>query len=393
MTNLTPVQPNVTAAVALPEDGEFVAREHVNPALLPDLKSFAADLMKKPEFDALYFIRMSEDVGSQVPTLDRLLELAQARKTGDVGKRVIESKRRMSRMSSEMPELPAGFVEAYNSGKATVEKAIKVIVSISRQVQDALKLFQNLRELIDQDAAYIDNHAEIMIEAVVNATKAAVEQDKRTKELLGTAAMLEFLREMIANRLDEVADGLKTNPNDEALKDEQQKWSSIVMLLEKRLGSFKPMIAMGNTNEQDFLNIRNTDAVAALTLKDVAGPGIAQYKTDVVKQLMYMEAQISMFVAQVGIDMINNESMFAAEAGAKHMATFSQLMANLILSVETVERATKASVDAHEASTQALASAIEVGKEASKAVARGNKAVKASEEKSLDELRKLLRNR
>src|SRR3989344_2168258 len=152
--------------------------------------------MKNTDFDALFFIRMSEDAGSQVPTLDRLLELAQARKTGDVGKRVIDSKRRMTKMSSEMPQLPAGFVEAYNKGRASIEKAVRIIVSISRQVEDALKLFKNLKELIDQDAAYIDQHAEIMIEAVIDATKAAKEQDERTKELLGTAAMLEFLREM-----------------------------------------------------------------------------------------------------------------------------------------------------------------------------------------------------
>lgn len=162
------------------------------------------------------------------------------------------------------------------------------------------------------------------------------------------------------------------------------------MLLEKRLGAFKPMIQMGNTNEQDFLNIRNTDAVAALTLKDVAGAGIAQYKTDVVKQLMYMQAQISMFVAQVGIDMINNEAKFAAEAGANHMALFAKLMANLIVSVETVERATAASVEAHEKSTEALEAAINAGRDASRAVERGRKEVDNAERKSLTDLRRLL---
>lgn len=390
MANLTPVAADVAPEVVLPASGEYEARKHVKPALLPGLEKYAADLMKNKDFDALYFIRMSEDVGSQVPTLDRLLELAQARKTGDVGKRVVASKRRMSQMSSDMPQLPEGFVDAYNKGKASVEKAVKVIVSISRQIEDALRTFKNLRELIDQDAAYIDNQAEIMIEAVVDATKAAKEQDARTKELLGTAAMLEFLREMIKARLEVVAAGLEANPNDEELKDENQKWASIVMLLERRLGSFKPLIAMGNTNEQDFLNIRNTDAVAALTLKDVAGPGIAQYKTDVVKQLMYMQAQISMFVAQVGIDMINNESGFAAEASARHMETFSKLMANMIVSVQTVERATKASVDAHEASTKALENAINIGKEASRAVEKGRNDIESAEKKSLNDLRKLL---
>lgn len=387
---LSPVEPTVAPEVTL-EGPEFEARKHVDPAKLPGLEQYAAGLMKRPDFDALFFVRMSEDVGSQVPTLDRLLELAQARKTGDVGKRVIDSKRRMTKMSSQMPTLPEGFVDAYNKGRAGIEKAVKVIISVSRQIEDALELFQDLKTLIDADAHYIDSQAEVMIEAVIDATKAAKEQDGRTKELLGTAAMLEFLLDMIKARLDEVADGLTKNPDDEALKDEQQKWSSIVMLVTKRLGSFKPLIQMGVTNEQDFLNIRNTDAVAALTLKDVAGPGMAQYKTDVVKQLMYMQSEISMFVAQVGIDMINNEAGFAAEAGAKHMKLFSQLMANLIVSVQTVERASKASVDAHEASTQALENAIETGKIASRAVEKGRNEVATAERKSLDELRKLLR--
>ncbi len=391
MSNLIPVAPDVTPEVVLASP-EFEARKHVDSAKLPGLKKFAADLMKNTDFDALFFIRMSEDAGSQVPTLDRLLELAQARKTGDVGKRVIDSKRRMTKMSSEMPQLPAGFVEAYNKGRASIEKAVRIIVSISRQVEDALKLFKNLKELIDQDAAYIDQHAEIMIEAVIDATKAAKEQDERTKELLGTAAMLEFLREMIASRLEDVAAGLKANPDNETFKDEQQKWTSIVMLLEKRLGSFKPLIQMGNTNEQDFLNIRNTDAIAALTLKDVAGAGIAQYKTDVVKQLMYIQAQISMFVAQVGINMINDEAGFAAEASVKHMETFSKLMSNLIVSVEAIQKATNASVAAHEASTKALENAIEVGKTASRAVEHGRNEVEKAEQKSLDELRRLVRS-
>lgn len=390
-TFVAPVAPTVTPDVVL-TDKEFVAREHVDPGKLPGLEKYAADLMKRTDFDALFFIRMSEDVGSQVPTLDRLLELARARKTGEVGKRVIESKRRMSRMSSQMPELPRGFVELYQSGRATADKIVSVIIAVARQVEDALKAFDNLKNLIDSDAAFIDKHAEIMIEAVIDATKAAAEQDGRTKELLGTAAMLEFLREMIRARLDEIASGLEQNASDGKLKDEQQRWAGVIMLLEKRLGSFKPMIQMGNTNEQDFLNIRNTDAVAALTLKDVAGPGIAQYKTDVVKQLMYMQSEISMFVAQVGIDMINNEAGFAAEASAKHMQTFSELMSNLIVSVQTVEKATKASVDAHEASSKALENAIEVGKTASKAVERGRVEVERAERKSLDELRRLLRN-
>jgi len=395
MALTTPSSITVTTEVlpaVLLESPEFEARAHVGAKKLTELTAYAENLLKDSSFNALFFIRMIEKTGSQVPTLDAMLELVQARKTGELGKRVIDSRHHMARMNSDLPQIDPKFMKVFQDGRAKAEWIVRIVGHIFRQIEKALKSYQNMRELIDEDAAYIDNHAELMIEAVLQSENAANEQDSRSKELLVLSALLEILQEKLADRLDKIADGLKANPDDEELKDEQQRLASIVPLLVKRQSSLKPLTYMGNMNESRFLDIRNTDAVAAITLKDLAGPGIAQWKTDIVSQLMFMQAEISNMVAQTGIDVINEESQIAAEAYARHMGLFAQLMGKLIVSVETVQKASEAVVAAHEASEEALKKAIEVGKTASRAVEKGRNEVAKAEEQASEELRRLLRS-
>jgi len=205
--------------------------------------------------------------------------------------------------------------------------------------------------------------------------------------------MLEILQEKMAARLDEIAHLLEEKPSDkQRLTDEQERLEGISPLLVKRLSSLKPLTHMGNTNERRFLDIRNVDAVVAISLKDLAGPGIVQWKTDITSSLMFIQAEIAMMVAQTGIDFINEQAKYSAEDYQQYMEGYVALMRTLIVSVKSVQDASKAVVAAHDKSVEALEAAIEVGKQASRAVEQGRNEIETAQNKASVELRRLLRS-
>ena len=383
----TAIQPAVTLS-----GPKYMARDHLPEGKRAEYQAYAEKLLADPDFGVMFFVELIKQFEiSNVPGLDAMLDNIKIRDAGAIGQRVLETTRLMRKVNDDLPELDTKFIAKFNAGRAKAQEVVKKVRYIVDQIKKALQQYQSVLTVMEQAMAFLGSQYQLMIEATLRDDQLAKEADERTDKLLGLCAVLEFLQEKAAARLAEVASQLAADPNNAALTSEQERIQSVSPLVIKRLGTLKPMIFMGNLNEKRFLGQRNANAIAAITLGDFVEVGVSQWKTDVVSELDAMQGQAAMMAVTTGVDFMNEQAAKAAEAYEAQMAQAGELLKQMFVKVETMQRVAASIISAGKKLAEDLKQAAEASANAAREVEAGRKQVKSHEDELAAELTRIMK--
>jgi len=383
----TAIQPAVTLS-----GPKYMARDHLPEGKRAEYKAYAEKLLADPDFGVMFFVELIKQFEiSNVPGLDAMLDNIKIRDAGAIGQRVLETTRLMRKVNDDLPELDTKFIAKFNAGRAKAQEVVKKVRYIVDQIKKALQQYQSVLTVMEQAMAFLGSQYQLMIEATLRDDQLAKEADERTDKLLGLCAVLEFLQEKAAARLAEVASQLAADPNNAALTSEQERIQSVSPLVIKRLGTLKPMIFMGNLNEKRFLGQRNANAIAAITLGDFVEVGVSQWKTDVVSELDAMQGQAAMMAVTTGVDFMNEQAAKAAEAYEAQMAQAGELLKQMFVKVETMQRVAASIISAGKMLAEDLEQAAKASANAAREVEAGRNQVKSHEQELAAELTRIMK--
>jgi len=383
----TAIQPAVTLS-----GPKYMARDHLPEGKRAEYKAYAEKLLADPDFGVMFFVELIKQFEiSNVPGLDAMLDNIKIRDAGAIGQRVLETTRLMRKVNDDLPELDTKFIAKFNAGRAKAQEVVKKVRYIVDQIKKALQQYQSVLTVMEQAMAFLGSQYQLMIEATLRDDQLAQEADERTDKLLALCAVLEFLQEKAAARLTEVAAQLTSDPNNATLTSEQERIQSVSPLVIKRLGTLKPMIFMGNLNEKRFLGQRNANAIAAITLGDFVEVGVSQWKTDVVSELDAMQGQAAMLAVTTGVDFMNEQAAKAAEAYEAQMAQAGELLKQMFVKVETMQRVAASIISAGKMLAEDLEQAAKASANAAREVEAGRTQVKSHEQELAAELTRIMK--
>jgi len=383
----TAIQPAVTLS-----GPKYMARDHLPEGKRAEYKAYAEKLLADPDFGVMFFVELIKQFEiSNVPGLDAMLDNIKIRDAGAIGQRVLETTRLMRKVNDDLPELDTKFIAKFNAGRAKAQEVVKKVRYIVDQIKKALQQYQSVLTVMEQAMAFLGSQYQLMIEATLRDDQLAQEADERTDKLLALCAVLEFLQEKAAARLTEVAAQLTSDPNNATLTSEQERIQSVSPLVIKRLGTLKPMIFMGNLNEKRFLGQRNANAIAAITLGDFVEVGVSQWKTDVVSELDAMQGQAAMMAVTTGVDFMNEQAAKAAEAYEAQMAQAGELLKQMFVKVETMQRVAASIISAGKMLAEDLEQAAKASANAAREVEAGRNQVKSHEQELAAELTRIMK--
>ena len=381
------VQPAVTIS-----GPKYMARDHLPEAKRAEYGAYAEKLLADPDFGVMFFVELIKQFEiSNVPGLDAMLENIKIRDAGAIGQRVLETTRLMRKVNEDLPELDPKFIAKFNAGRAKAQEVVKKVRYIVDQIKKALQQYQSVLTVMDQATTFLGGQYQLMVEATLRDDQLAKEADERTDKLLALCTVLEYLQEKAAGRLSEIAPQLADDPNNAALVSEQERIQSVSPLLIKRLGTLKPMIFMGNMNEKRFLGQRNANAISAISLGDFVEVGVSQWKTDVVSELDAMQGQAAMLAVTTGVDFMNEQAARAAEAYEAQMAQAGELLKQMFVKVETMQRVAASIISAGKKLAEDLKQAAEASANAAREVEAGRKQVKSHEDELAAELTRIMK--
>jgi len=383
----TAIQPAVTLS-----GPKYMARDHLPEGKRAEYKAYAEKLLADPDFGVMFFVELIKQFEiSNVPGLDAMLDNIKIRDAGAIGQRVLETTRLMRKVNDDLPELDTKFIAKFNAGRAKAQEVVKKVRYIVDQIKKALQQYQSVLTVMEQAMAFLGSQYQLMIEATLRDDQLAQEADERTDKLLALCAVLEFLQEKAAARLTEVAAQLTSDPNNATLTSEQERIQSVSPLVIKRLGTLKPMIFMGNLNEKRFLGQRNANAIAAISLGDFVEVGVSQWKTDVVSELDAMQGQAAMMAVTTGVDFMNEQAAKAAEAYEAQMAQAGELLKQMFVKVETMQRVAASIISAGKMLAEDLEQAAKASANAAREVEAGRNQVKSHEQELAAELTRIMK--
>jgi uncharacterized protein YaaN involved in tellurite resistance len=383
----TAIQPAITLS-----GPKYMARDHLPEGKRAEYEAYAEKLLADPDFGVMFFVELIKQFEiSNVPGLDAMLDNIKIRDAGAIGQRVLETTRLMRKVNDDLPELDTKFIAKFNAGRAKAQEVVKKVRYIVDQIKKALQQYQSVLTVMEQAMAFLGSQYQLMVEATLRDDQLAQEADERTDKLLGLCAVLEFLQEKAANRLSEVASQLAADPNNAALTGEQERIQSVSPLVIKRLGTLKPMIFMGNLNEKRFLGQRNANAIAAISLGDFVEVGVSQWKTDVVSELDAMQGQAAMMAVTTGVDFMNEQAAKAAEAYEAQMAQAGELLKQMFVKVETMQRVAASIISAGKQLAEDLEQAAKASANAAREVEAGRNQVKSHEQELAAELTRIMK--
>ena len=383
----TAIQPAVTLS-----GPKYMARDHLPEGKRAEYKAYAEKLLADPDFGVMFFVELIKQFEiSNVPGLDAMLDNIKIRDAGAIGQRVLETTRLMRKVNDDLPELDTKFIAKFNAGRAKAQEVVKKVRYIVDQIKKALQQYQSVLTVMEQAMAFLGSQYQFMIEATLRDDQLAQEADERTDKLLALCAVLEFLQEKAAARLTEVAAQLTSDPNNATLTSEQERIQSVSPLVIKRLGTLKPMIFMGNLNEKRFLGQRNANAIAAISLGDFVEVGVSQWKTDVVSELDAMQGQAAMMAVTTGVDFMNEQAAKAAEAYEAQMAQAGELLKQMFVKVETMQRVAASIISAGKMLAEDLEQAAKASANAAREVEAGRNQVKSHEQELAAELTRIMK--
>ena len=381
------VQPAVTIS-----GPKYMARDHLPEAKRAEYGAYAEKLLADPDFGVMFFVELIKQFEiSNVPGLDAMLENIKIRDAGAIGQRVLETTRLMRKVNEDLPELDPKFIAKFNAGRAKAQEVVKKVRYIVDQIKKALQQYQSVLTVMDQATTFLGGQYQLMVEATLRDDQLAKEADERTDKLLALCTVLEYLQEKAAGRLSEIAPQLADDPNNAALVSEQERIQSVSPLLIKRLGTLKPMIFMGNMNEKRFLGQRNANAISAISLGDFVEVGVSQWKTDVVSELDAMQGQAAMLAVTTGVDFMNEQAARAAEAYEAQMAQAGELLKQMFVKVETMQRVAASIISAGKKLAEDLEQAAKASANAAREVEAGRKQVKSHEDELAAELTRIMK--
>ena len=383
----TAIQPAVTLS-----GPKYMARDHLPEGKRAEYQAYAEKLLADPDFGVMFFVELIKQFEiSNVPGLDAMLDNIKIRDAGAIGQRVLETTRLMRKVNDDLPELDTKFIAKFNAGRAKAQEVVKKVRYIVDQIKKALRQYQSVLTVMEQAMAFLGSQYQLMIEATLRDDQLAQEADERTDKLLALCAVLEFLQEKAAARLTEVAAQLTSDPNNATLTSEQERIQSVSPLVIKRLGTLKPMIFMGNLNEKRFLGQRNANAIAAISLGDFVEVGVSQWKTDVVSELDAMQGQAAMMAVTTGVDFMNEQAAKAAEAYEAQMAQAGELLKQMFVKVETMQRVAASIISAGKMLAEDLEQAAKASANAAREVEAGRNQVKSHEQELAAELTRIMK--
>ncbi len=375
--------PVVQAAVTTPGP-QFSARALLSQGKRDEVKAWALKALEDSNFGVTFFIEMIKgfDV-QQTPGLDAMLENMKMRDGGVVSQGVQGATRKMREVNGRLPKVDQRFVEKVAQGKAKAREVVNWVRAISEEIREALQQFQTVLAVMQKDIDILQRQYDLVIEAVVRDGQLAEEADGRTDKLLYLCAGMEDLKDLLTDRLEALKLAVDSG--------ERERLEGISPLLIKRLGSLPAYIHMGNMNERRFLGQRNANAIVALGLGDFLEMGIPQWKTDVVLQLDALQAEIAQLALQTGIDFMNKQAVDSAEAYEQMIAQSSQLLGQMALRVETLNRMADAIVTSGETLMKALGDAAAANRKARQEVERGRGELHEAENKLSAQLVEIMR--
>lgn len=397
VTNLLPVSGNAPLATrvepALTLSGpKYMARDHLRADKRAEIEVMAQKLLDSPDFGVMFFVELIKKFEiSSVPGLDAMLENIKIRDAGAIGQRVLETTRQMRKVNERLPEVDPKFIELFNKGKAKGKEVVRMVRYIADQIKKAFQQYQSVLDVMEEDIAYLGGQYQLMVEATLRDDSLANEADERTDKLLALCAVLEYLQEKVAARLSEIATQLVNDPENVTIVSEQEKLLSVSPLIVKRLGSLKPMIFLGNMNEKRFLGQRNANAIAAISLGDFVEVGVSQWKTDVVSELDAMQGQLAMMAVTTGVDFLNEEAVAAAKAYEAQSAQAGELLKQMFVKVETMQRVAASIIAAGQKLAKDLEQAAKESANMARDVEAGRSEVKTHEDELAAQLTRIMK--
>jgi uncharacterized protein YaaN involved in tellurite resistance len=379
-TNNTPVTP---VPEPLPEvtDKSF-ARKQLNATDIAVARTMAEGWLKD-NLDILGIVHVGDKELTYAASAGRkLLANVRTNQYPEAGRLVLDVMKQVREMKTKRPQVDPDFMANLEKGQAFFAKIANRFGIVKDAVSAYLDKARDMAKNFDMIAA--DGKLKLAeMETGVSTMEAMVDENVTwTKQALIADAALEFLLELLADRI-EKADSLWAGVDDR--KNGVAQLEQMITLTEKKLGDLNPRIAASRGTTDEFRMSINADSVNAMAFNSFLTTGIGAFIEQTALKVNKARLQQGAQLYDTLTGALNEAYVEGAETIKEVSVIEADMLKKQMITVETLDTITDAIIEAGQTHSKAVEDAAAIHDQTEEAIRRNMKKLDEAN-KDLEEL-------